>query len=133
MRSSISSRVSGDDHRPGRVFLLWCGGLAGPIVWLTLLEANYVLSYVACERRQTWFLHLGTATAVALVALAGYLAWRAGHAPLRLEESPGTADGMGTSAARAQWMALFAAVNSIWFIIVIIAMSVPVVVLGTCQ
>jgi hypothetical protein len=133
MPSSISSRVSGDDHRPGRVFLLWCGVLAGPVVWLVLLETNYVLSYVACERRQTWFLHLGTAIAVGLVALAGFLAWRAGHAPMDVHESPTEPVGPGTSALRARWMALFAAVNSIWFIIVIVAMALPVVVLRTCQ
>lgn len=116
-----------------RVFALWTGVLAGPVVWLSLLEANYVMSYVACETRQTWFLHLATAVSVVLVAAAGLWAWSQGHGPSGLPEpvtepvSPETCD------ARARWMAYAAAGSSAWFIIVIIAMEVPVIVLRTCQ
>ena len=41
--------------------------LAGPLAWAALLEMNYVLSYVACEQRQTWMLHLAAGVALALV------------------------------------------------------------------
>jgi hypothetical protein len=133
MSSSISPRASGDDRSAGRLFRLWCGALAGPVVWLALLQTNYVLSYVACEQRQTWFLHLTTAVAAALVAIAGVVAWRAGGAPRDLQESPAPPVGAAASAVRTRWMALFSAVNSLWFIIVIAAMSVPVAVLRTCQ
>jgi hypothetical protein len=134
MPSFISRPGSGEDHRAWRVFLLWCGVLAGPIVWLVLLETNYVLSYVACETRQTWFLHLGTGIAVVVVASAGFLGWRAGHSPQGPPEAEHAAPiSAQTCAGRARWMALFALVNSIWFVIVIVAMSVPVIVLRTCQ
>jgi hypothetical protein len=115
------------------VFRLWSGMLAGPLVWLALLQTNYVLSYVACEQRQTWFLHVATLVAVMVVAAAGFLAWRAGHAPRQLDEPATPPVGAATAAGRARWMALFAAITSMWFIIVILAMSVPVVVLRTCQ
>ena len=59
---------------------LWLGLLAGPTVWLMLLEFNYVGAYVACETRSTWFLHTATAVAVILVTAAGFFAWRARHA-----------------------------------------------------
>jgi hypothetical protein len=116
-----------------RVFALWTGVLAGPVVWLGLLEANYVMSYVACETRQTWFLHLATAVSVVLVAAAGLWAWSQGHGPSGLAEpvtdpvSPDTCD------SRARWMAYAAAGSSAWFIIVIVAMEVPVIMLRTCQ
>jgi hypothetical protein len=133
MPSSTSSPAWRDAHDRRRVLALWTGVLAGPTVMLVLLQVNYVLSYVACETRQTWFLHLGTVIAVALVAAAGAWAWRAGRGPVDLPEplshpiSPETAD------TRARWMAHFAVAMSAWFILVMIAMSVPVVVLNTCQ
>ena len=45
----------------GRITALWIGVLAGPVAWSALLETNYILSYVACEQRQTWMLHLAAA------------------------------------------------------------------------
>lgn len=133
MRSSTSSPALRDAHDRRRVLALWTGILAGPAVWLTLLEANYVLSYVACETRQTWFLHLATLLSIVLVAAAGAWGWRAGHGPRELPEpltppvSPETCD------ARTRWMAHAGIALSAWFIIVILAMEVPVIVLRTCQ
>ena len=133
MASSTSFRGSSEAHERSRVFALWTGVLAGPAVWLTLLEANYVLSHVACEMRQTWFLHVNTIVAVGLVAAAGLWAWRAAHRPRDWSEpltapvSPETCD------LRARWMSRVAAVSSAWFILVIIAMEVPAIVLRPCQ
>ena len=79
MRSSTSSPDWRDAHDRRRVLALWAGVLTGPLAMLTLLQVNYVLSYVACETRQTWFLHLGTVVAVALVGAAGAWAWQAGR------------------------------------------------------
>src|SRR4051812_14014552 len=67
MRSSTLDRASLDS--PPRLTARWVGVLAGPLVWATLLETNYALSYVACEQRHNWMLHLVTVAAVALVAL----------------------------------------------------------------
>jgi hypothetical protein len=133
MPSSTSFPASPDAHARRRVFALWTGILAGPVVWLTLLEANYVMSYVSCETRQTWFLHLATLVSVVIVAAAGAWGWSAGRGPRELPEpltppvSPGTCD------VRTRWMAHAAAALSAWFILVILAMEVPVVVLRTCQ
>ena len=41
--------------------------------------------------------------------------------------------GPETSEVRSRWMTHFALASSVWFIIVILAMEVPVVVLRTCQ
>jgi hypothetical protein len=92
-----------------------------------------MLSYVACETRQTWFLHVVTAAAVILTAAAGVWAWRAGQGPADLPEpltppvSPETCD------ARARWMAHAAVASTVWFIIVMLSMSVPIAILQPCQ
>ena len=75
-RSMPSSTLRRAWHDARRTAALWVGLLGGPVVWFTLLEANYVMSYVACESRQTWFLHLPDLVCAAVVAGAGLLAWR---------------------------------------------------------
>ena len=62
MPSSTSRH--GSFSRGPRSRRLWSGLAAGPLAWATLLEINYVLSYVACEQRHTWMLHLATAAAL---------------------------------------------------------------------
>jgi hypothetical protein len=133
MPSSTSRPGFRDAHDGTRVLALWTGILAGPLVWLALLQINYVLSYVACETRQTWFLHLATAVAIALVGAAGAWAWGAGRGPVDLPEPLTPPVSQETCDTRVRWMAYFAAASSSWFIVVIVAMSVPVVVLRTCQ
>lgn len=117
MPSSTSRPAFPEAHDAAREVALWTGVLAGPVVWLTLLETNYVMSYVACEVRQTWFLHLATLIAVALTAGAGLWGWSAGQG-----ENP-----------RARWMGHASLASSIWFILVILSMEIPVIVLRTCQ
>ena len=111
---------------------LWTGLLAGPLSFLTLLEVNYVLSYVACETRSSWFLHASTAAAVALTAIAGVWSWRAGtrHATLSDECIP---VGPETRYNRTRWMGVAAALLTVSFIIAMIALDVPVFVLSPCQ
>jgi hypothetical protein len=115
------------------VLALWTGVLAGPLVWLALLQTNYVLSYVACETRQTWFLHLATAVSAALVVSAGLWAWTAGRGPFDLPEPLTDPVSAGTCDSRTRWMAHAAVGLCGFFVIVILSMSLPVVVLRTCQ
>ena len=133
MPSSTSRHASGDAHDATREIALWTGVLAGPVVWLALLEANYVMSYVACETRQTWFLHLATLIAVALTAGAGLWGWSAGHGAHELREPLSPPVGFETSDTRARWMGQASVVSSVWFVLVILSMEIPVIVLRTCQ
>jgi hypothetical protein len=133
MRPSTSSLASRDDHDRWRVLALWTGALTGPIVMLMLLETNYVLSYVACETQQTWFLHAATAVAVLLVGAAGAWGWQAGQGSMDPADAASDPISPATCEGRTRWMAWAALATSVWFIIVILAMSVPVVVLKTCQ
>ena len=133
MPSSTSHRAFRDPHEATREIALWTGVLAGPAIWLTLLEVNYVMSYVACETRSTWFLHLATLVAVVLVAVAGMWGWSAGRGPRDLPEPRTPPVSVETSEVRARWMAHASVISSIWFGVVILAMEIPVIVLRTCQ
>jgi hypothetical protein len=107
--------------------------LAGPTIWLTLLEVHYVMSYVACETRATWFLHLATLIALAIVAGAGMRGWSAGRGPRDLPKPLTAPISYETSDARARWMGHASVVLSAWFILVILTMEIPIIVLRTCQ
>lgn len=130
MPSSISRPVS---HERWRLAALWAGLLTGPIVWLALLELNYVLAYVACEVRSTWFMHLAIGIAVVLVAGAAYAAWAASYGHILSDQcrTPPLSD--ETRVQRSRWMSLAGLTFSLWFIVVILAMEVPIVVLRECQ
>ena len=103
---------------------LWLGLAAGPLAWAALLEVNYVLSYVACEQRHTWMLHLATAIALAIVGAGGLAAWTASP-PLGGATS-------ATGEARARFMALAGLALCAWFALVILATEIPTLVLNPC-
>ena len=132
MPSSTSAREWPDAHDWRRQLALWTGLLAGPLVWLALLETHYVLSYLSCEVRQTWFLHLATIVSLVLVVAAGVGGWRAaagnrqGAAARRDSPDPAAAE------SRVAWMGYAGAAMSAWFVIVILAMEVPILILPPC-
>jgi hypothetical protein len=127
MHSSISPHAWHDTRRAAA---LWVGLLAGPLVWFTVLEANYVMSYVACESQHTWFLHATNLVCAALVAAAGLLAWRSG--PAENAERPTAPVTRETSELRARWMSIGGVVLSAWFVLVILAMEIPMLVIPSC-
>jgi hypothetical protein len=128
-----SSTLRPGSHERWRSLALWTGLLTGPLAWLALLQTNYILAYVACETRQTWFMHLATAIAVLLVAAAGFGAWRASDGPITSDEQPSGPLSQETRRQRARWMAFGAVAFSAWFILVILAMEIPIIVLQECQ
>ncbi len=130
MPSSISRPVS---HERWRLAALWAGLLTGPIAWLTLLEVNYVLAYVACESGSTWFMHLAVVIALLVVSAAGCGAWAASHRNMLAEETltPPLSD--ETRLQRSRWMSLAGVALSAWFVLAILAMEVPLIVLKECQ
>jgi hypothetical protein len=130
MSSSTSRPVS---HERWRLAALWAGLLAGPLVWLTLLEVHYLFAYVACEVQRTWFMHAASIAALVIVALAGVAAWRASHGDMTAGETLTDPLSDETRIQRSRWMSLAGTVSCLWFIVVILAMEVPIVVLKECQ
>jgi len=107
------------------------GLLAGPIVWAAQLETNYVLSYVACEQRHAWMLHLSTALALVLIAVAAFVAWRA--APPLGEDEHRARDVDRAAVLRARFMALGGLALCAWFALVVVATEIPALVLNPCS
>lgn len=118
-------------HEPRRIAALWAGVLAGPLVWFTLLEVNYVMSYVSCESRQKWFLHVAVLVSVVVVAAAAYAGWRYGPPEDTQDRTPPVT--RSTSEVRSRWMALAGIGLSAWFILVMLAMEIPILALKVCQ
>ena len=140
MPSSTSDRESPELHDRRRELMLWTGILAGPLVWLTLLQTNYVQSYVACELRQTWFLHAATAVSLVIVIAAGVIGSACGPSEARSGRARASGGGAPralrnadeNSETRATWMAWAGATMSLWFAIVIVAMEVPILIVPPC-
>jgi hypothetical protein len=124
---------SRDSHDRRRLAVLWAGLLAGPLIFLAVLQANYVLSYVSCETRQTWFLHALPLAGMLVVALVGWRCWVIGTAGTELLSSSGNPVSSQTSETRAVWMGYAGAGISAWFVVAIASMDIPVLVLRTCQ
>ena len=129
MPSSTSAPELPDTSGGWRLLALWTGLLAGPLVWLALLETHYVLSYVSCEVRQSWFMHLATLVSLGLVAAAGVAGWRAafGNGAQAGSQSPQLA-----AESNVGWMGYAGAAMSAWFLLVILAMEVPILILPPC-
>jgi hypothetical protein len=106
------------------------GLLTGPVVFLTAVEVNYVLSYVACETQRTWFLHAAVIVAAALVVASGWLAWT--HGPPHSDHRPTPPATPETTENRARWMSIAGVLTAAWFTIVILSLEIPVLVLPPC-
>ena len=130
MSSSTLRPVS---HERWRLAAVWAGLLTGPLVWLALLEFNYVFAYVACETSATWFMHLAIGVALLLVASAGYWTWSASYGDMMTDETRTPPVSDETRRQRSRWMSLAGVATSAWFIVVIVAMEVPILVLQECQ
>lgn len=110
---------------------LWAGLLGPPVLWLTLLETNYVLAYEACGDREKWFLHVAIGVSIALGAIAGLAAWKSG--PPHDDDERSEPWSIRTREIRARWMSAAAVALTAWFVLVMAAMLVPPLVLFSCD
>lgn len=111
-----------------RDFALWTGILAGPVAWLLSFQANFTLAPWACEFNTKIALFIVTILALLLVAGSGLLAWREWTALGKV--SPGDAGG---ALARSRIMAISGVLMSAMFFLVVVAQSVPELILGACE
>jgi hypothetical protein len=105
------------------------------VVWAAVLEINYALSYVACERGSKWMLHLTTFAGAAIVLAAAVAAWRARPQLDHGDESlPSTIENPGrTALVRTRFITIGGLGLCAWFVIVILAMEVPTSLLAACN
>jgi hypothetical protein len=121
-----------------RLMALWAGVLAGPVVWATLLETNYTLSYVACEQRHTWMLYVSTIVALLIIGAAALASWNArpslreDKGVFKQDEEP-SIEPEETGLLRARFMLVGGLTLCAFFSLVIIATAIPAIVLHPCN
>ena len=111
-----------------RAAMLWTGVLAGPAVWFLNLEANFALAPLACGAQSKAPLHLVSIASLAIAAIAGILAasqWR------QLSDHYG--GGSPVTEMRLRGMAIAGITLSVLSFLVILAQSVPNVILAGCE
>jgi hypothetical protein len=128
MSADAAGRRAEALRRPGEIFRLWVGVLAGPLVALAEQEAIYLLVPGACAGGQELPLHLTALLALLLIAGAGVLSlrdWRRAGA-----EVP---DAAGGPQARSRFMAVVGILSSIIFGLAVLAHWLATILLGPCQ
>jgi hypothetical protein len=111
-----------------RDLLLWVTVLAGPVFWLLSFEAKFSWTQWACASQTKAGLFFFALIALALTAGAGLLAWR--QWKQLGNEPPSEA---GSALSRSRFMALGGMAFSIGFCVVIVAQTIPDMILGVCQ
>jgi hypothetical protein len=137
MQSSISPRASSNRRRG---FVLWSAVIGPAVVWLMLLQTNYVLAYPTCAARSNAWLHLASAVGLALVltlVATAQVVWRMDRA--RLDGGPEDADeqrdppGANPSIASRRFLSLVAVFMSVLFLVLVIGTALPPLVLHPCD
>ena len=101
------------------------------MAWAALLEDELrAVVRLRVNRNRSGFSTLRWRS-LALVAGAGYLAWVSG--PPEDTQDRTAPVTRSTAEVRARWMALAGLGLSLWFILVILAMEIPILVLRACE
>ncbi|MBZ5583291.1 MAG: hypothetical protein LAQ30_14005 [Acidobacteriia bacterium] len=107
---------------------LWAAILAGPLVWFISMQANFALAPWACALQWTPALFGVSFVSLAITAGSGLLAWSEWQKLGR--ELPGESGG---AVARGRAMALGGMILSAASFLVILAQTIPHVILGACE
>lgn len=97
---------------------LWTGLLTAPIVWFFSLEAKFVLAPWVCTFGWKWAAYAVSLIALAIIAAGGRIAW------LQWQQVEGE---------RPRAMALGGVFLSAGFLIVLLAQTIPELVLAGCE
>lgn len=112
---------------PRGAALLWFALLAGPVAWMTGLNADYSLVRVACAKSTMLPLHLVTLVTLGLALAGGVVAWREWHRTGR--EPPGEG---GSPVERARFMSAVGIMTAAFFALVILAQWAAKLFLDPC-
>jgi hypothetical protein len=111
-----------------RAFALWASILTGPIAWLISFEINFAMVPWACVDQRKIALYIVSLIALVISAGSGVLAWS--QWKQLGSELPGEGGG---AIPRSRIMALSGMLLSGMFCLVIIAQSIPELMLGACE
>jgi heme/copper-type cytochrome/quinol oxidase subunit 2 len=93
---------------------LWTGILVPPLAWASDETLSYSLVKWACNHHSTTSIQVVTFATLVVIAAAGLIGWRAQRER-----------GIETETERAEFMAMLSAMNTVFFIVVTIAMAIP--------
>jgi 4-hydroxybenzoate polyprenyltransferase len=111
-----------------RDLILWITVFAGPVFWLFSFQAKFSFNTWTCASQTKLPLFLFALIAFVLTAGAGLLAWRQWRA-LDKQSPPERGDLL----ARSRFMAVGAIAFSVGFCLVILAQTIPDMIIGPCQ
>jgi len=108
--------------------VLWTCLLAPPAVWFLAMETNFVLTPWACAFGWKVAMLIVCALALVITAFLTFVAW--GQWRDLGREFPGDAGGV---ISRARIMAILGGLVAAMAFLVILAQTIPVVMMGACQ
>jgi hypothetical protein len=106
----------------------WAGVFAGPLAWFASQQASYALVPWVCHGGPLLSIHLTNLVALAVVALAGALAWRDWR-----RVGNGVSDEGAPPEGRARFLGLVGLTLSSLFGLVILAQTTGAFFFGPCQ
>jgi hypothetical protein len=116
---------------------LWAGILLPPLAFLTAMEVAYVLVPWACQKGRHGVVWLGLIPGVVMLAVG---AWSAFNVRRELgsglgHEVGGIGGGVAIdpSPSRARFMATLGVLSSVLFLLLMIALAIPIAVLHPCD
>lgn len=124
---NIPQDSPGNARARREAIVLWTGILAGPLLWFTHQQVSFALVPWVCAHGGVSWLHALTGLCVVGTLAAGGRAW-----PLWQRER--TRVGEATAGQqRVRFMAAMGLLSSLFFVLVIIAQWVPMLLLDPCQ
>lgn len=109
------------------IFLLWSGWAIGPLAWMLHLTLVYLLAPLACEWESGLPLYLATAGTLALAVAGLVLNWH-----LWAQSGRHWPDEAHGPEPRSRFMSMIGLLGSALFVVVIVAQTIPIVILGAC-
>jgi hypothetical protein len=110
---------------------LWFGILGAAGSWALHLVVNYALVPAACSAGMSFLMYLNIPIFLGVALFAGFLSWR-GWASVRGMD-PENGNGERLMVHRVRFMALSGLAMSAFFLMVIIAQSVPIIIQDPCE
>ena len=116
---------------------LWAGILMPPLAFLVAMEAAYVLVPWACQKGRHGVVWLGLLPGIVMLAVGAWSAFK-----VRAELGRGLGHELGGAGAdvaidpvpsRARFMAAVGVLSSVLFLLLMIALAVPIAVLHPCD